>query len=143
MTTQGFQFKQTGHLNPALSEPGVRTLNPDGLTGTWVNTNLQTMGIAKCIIQWDGSEFSLRILGVGENGLIAWPTPKARALANLEEEANQRAMALEAIFEFDFGKTEAYLRVNKGVLVIVVFNIFLDGSGRSNYVNREFFYREA
>jgi hypothetical protein len=27
--------------------------------------------------------------------------------------------------------------------VIVVFHTFLDDSGRSNYVNREFFYRQV
>ena len=38
-------------------------------------------------------------------------------------------------------KAETYLRVNKGVLVIVLFNSFRDQSGRSDYVTREFFYR--
>jgi hypothetical protein len=40
-------------------------------------------------------------------------------------------------------RAETYLRVNKGVLVIVAYYIFLDDSRRSNYVNREFFYRHA
>ena len=38
-------------------------------------------------------------------------------------------------------KSEIYIRVNKGVLVIVLYNTFQDDSGRSNYLNREFFYR--
>jgi len=46
-------------------------------------------------------------------------------------------------FDFGFMRAETYLRVNKGVLVIVAYYIFLDDSRRSNYVNREFFYRRA
>ena len=60
-------------------------------------------------------------------------------LANLEEEAGQRAVALAANFEFSFMTAETYIRVNKGVLVIVLFASFRDQSGRSSYVNREFF----
>jgi hypothetical protein len=67
---------------------------------------------------------------------------RAIALANLEEEAGQRAVSLAADFELGFMRAETYLRVNKGVLVIVLFVTFRDGSGRSNYLNREFFYRQ-
>jgi len=66
---------------------------------------------------------------------------RATALANLEEEAGQRAVALSADFDLRFMRAETYLRVNKGVLVIVLFVTFQDNSGRSNYLNREFFYR--
>ena len=69
------------------------------------------------------------------------PLVRTKALANLEEEAGQRTIALAATFEFGFMKSEIYIRVNKGVLVIVLFNTFQDDSGRSNYLNREFFYR--
>jgi len=140
--TRNLEFKQSGHLNPALSEPATRSLSAEKLTGRWVNTNRETDGIAECTIEPDGNEFTIRALGVGVDRPIAWPMTTARPLANLEEEANQRAMALVAIFDFGFMRTEAYLRVNKGVLVIVVFNIFQDDSGRSHYVNREFFYRQ-
>jgi len=69
------------------------------------------------------------------------PPSMTKVLANLEEEAGQRTAALAVNFEFGFMKSETYIRINKGVLVIVLFNSFLDGSGRSNYVTREFFYR--
>jgi hypothetical protein len=38
---------------------------------------------------------------------------------------------------------ETHVRVNKGVLVIVLYVTFHDDSGRSNYLNREFFYRSV
>jgi len=107
-----------------------------------VNTNRETQGIAELVIERDGGQFNVSVVVVGADGPISWPTCKARALANLEEEAGQRTMALAAVFDYRFMRAEAYLRVNKGVLVTVLFTTFQDNSGRANYVNREFFYRE-
>jgi|SRR5205085_4611104 len=140
--TQPFEFKQSGHLNPALTDPAARTLNADKLTGRWVNTNRETRGIAEIRIEQGSERFSVSAAGVGADGPVAWPKTGATALANLEEEAGQRAVALAATFDFGFMRAETYLRVNKGVLVIVLFNTFRDESGRSDYVNREFFYRQ-
>jgi hypothetical protein len=136
-----FQFKQSGDLDPALSDPAIAKLSGDKLVGQWINTDPGTRGIASILIEPDGSDFRIDIKGVGPDGLIAWPSTRVRALANLEEEAGQRAVALSADFNLGFMKAETYLRVNKGVLVIVLFVTFQDGSGRSSYVNREFFYR--
>ena len=137
--TNTLEFKQSGHLNPALSDPATKTLSADKLVGRWVNTNRETQGIAECVIEKDGELFKVNVLGVGSDGPIPWPTARAKVLANLEEEAGQRASALAATFDFSFMTAETYIRVNKGVLVIVLFASFRDGSGRSNYVNREFF----
>ena len=138
---QTVEFKQTGDLHPALADPATRTLNAGKLTGRWVNTDPDTPGVAEITIGREDDHFSVRVAGVGPDGLINWPTARARVMANLEEEAGQRAVALAATFEFGFMRVETYLRVNKGVLVIVAYHTFLDESHRSNYVNREFFYR--
>jgi hypothetical protein len=141
--TQTLEFKLSGQLDPALSDPATRTLQADKLIGRWLNTNPETQGVAEIIIERADESFFVSVLGVGEDGLIAWPRTEATALANLEEEAGQRALALAVDFDFGFMRAETYLRVNKGVLVIVAYYIFLDDSRRSNYVNREFFYRHA
>ena len=57
----------------------------------------------------------------------------------LEEEWTPKATGRD--FDFPFMRAETHLRVNKGVLVIVLFVKFRDDSGRSSYVNREFFHR--
>ena len=139
--TQSLEFRQNSHLDPALSDPTTRTLNAHKVTGRWVNTNRETRGIAECVIKQDGEQFIVSVLGAGADGPIAWPTTSTKALANLEEEAGQRAVALAPVFELGFMRAETYIRVNKGVLVIVLFNTFSDDSGRSNYLNREFFHR--
>lgn len=135
------EFKQSGHLNPALTDPETATLHAEQLIGRWANTNRQTRGIAECVIERDGEHLNVQIFGVGDAGTIAWPESRALVLANLEEEAGQRTAALVADFDFGFMRAETQIRVNKGVLVIVLFNTFRDDGGRSNYVTREFFYR--
>lgn len=111
------------------------------LLGRWLNTNHETRGIAECTVARDGDNISVDIVGVGEDGPVHWPTARATPLANLEEEAGQRTMALLATFDLGFMRAETHLRVNKGVFVIVLFATFLDDSGRANYLNREFFYQ--
>jgi hypothetical protein len=140
--TQILEFKQSSHLDPELSDPATIVSNVEKLTGRWVNTNRETQGIAECVIERDGQALSVKIAGAGPDGPIAWPTASAKVMANLEEEASQRTAALAVNFDFGFMKSETYIRINKGVLVIVLFNSFLDDSGRSDYVTREFFYRQ-
>jgi len=139
--TETVEFKQSGDLDPALSDPATRRLSGDKLVGRWVNTDPDTRGIAAIVVERNGEQFSVSIQGAGADGLIDWPRTRATPLANLEEEAGQRAGALAADFDLGFMSAETYLRVNKGVLVIVLFVTFHDDSGRSNYLNREFFYR--
>lgn len=112
------------------------------LLGRWLNTNHETRGIAECTVARDGDGFSVDIIGAGEDGPINWPTARATPLENLEEEAGQRTMALLATYELGFMRAETHMRINKGVFVIVLFVTWLDDSGRANYLNREFFYRE-
>ena len=136
-------FKQKSHLHPDLLDPAAANLNPEKLLGRWINTNWETRGIAECTVARDGDGISVDITGVGEDGPIHWPTARAMPLANLEEEAGQRTLAMTATFDLSFMRVDTHLRINKGVFVIVLFVTFLDGSGRANYLNREFFYRHA
>ena len=132
-------FKQNSHLNESLYEPVGGTL--EKLFGRWLNTNHETRGIAECTVAREGDEIRVSVIGVGADGPVAWPIVTAQELANLEEEAGQRTGALMATHEFGFMRAETHLRINKGVFVIVLFATFLDDSGRSNYLNREFFHR--
>jgi hypothetical protein len=141
--TPALDFKQRGHLTPALSEPATRALNAERLIGRWLNTDPETQGISELLIEQQGDHLIVSAVGAGASGPIQWPGARAKAVANLEEEGGQRTVALAATFEFGFMRAETHIRVNKGVLVIVVFHTFLDDSGRYDYVNREFFYRKV
>ena len=118
------------------------TTNADKLLGRWLNTNHETRGIAECTVARDDDGIRITITGVGEDGPIQWPAARATLLENVEEEAGQRTNVLLATFDLGFMRAETHMRINKGVFVIVLFATFLDGSGRANYLNREFFYRQ-
>ena len=139
--TQNLEFKQIRDLDQALIDADVSKMGADRLLGRWMNTDRQTRGLREITIEQTGAELSVTAAGAGANGPIEWLAQSVRPLANLEEEAGQRGIALAADFDFGFMRAETYLRVNKGVLVIVLFNSFRDQSGRSDYVTREFFYR--
>ena len=113
--------------------------NPASVLGRWLNTNRETRGIAECILAQENDGITVHIINAGDQE--PWPIAKARVLANLEEEAGQRTVALLQTFNLGFMTAETHIRVNKGVLVIVLYVTFHDDSGRSNYLNREFFYR--
>jgi len=117
--------------------------NEEELLGRWLNTNHETRGISECTVARAGDGITVSFVGVGEDGPIHWPTVRGTPLANVEEEAGQRTMALLATFELGFMRAETHIRINKGVFVIVLFATFLDDSGRANYLNREFFYRQS
>ena len=135
------EFKQLSHLDAVLTDPASRSLRANELTGRWINTNRETRGIAKCRIERQGERFMINLVGVGANDPIEWPQVEGKLLANLDEEGGQRAVAVAATVEFSFMKAATYVRLNRGVLVIVFYITFLDDSGRSNYVTREFFRR--
>jgi hypothetical protein len=136
-------FKQNSHLEPALTDPATRTLNVEGLLGTWKNTNTKTTGLSEIVIDREGSRFLISLVGVGPDGPIHWPRTEGTVFANLEEEAGQKAVVIAANFDLGFMAADTHLRVNKGVLVIVLIVTFRDDSGRSDYINREFFYKAA
>ena len=46
-----------------------------------------------------------------------------------------------AVYDFDFMQMLLAANMNKGLLIIASYNTFRDGSRRSNYFSREFFYR--
>ena len=116
----------------------IATANAASVLGRWLNTNRETRGIAECVVTQDAEGVTVNITGADR---VQWPTVRATVLANLEEEAGQRTIALLATFDHGFMIAETHIRVNKGVLVIVLYVTWHDGSGRSNYLNREFFYR--
>src|ERR1044071_190637 len=119
----------------------ITSANPASLSGRWLNTNRDTRGISECTVTQDGEGITVSITAVGDNEPVRWPVARATILANLEEEAGQRTIALLAKFNLGYMIADTHVRVNKGVLVIVLYVTFHDDSGRSNYLNREFFYR--
>ena len=122
------------------ADPGPLEIDPSPLLGHWINTNTTTPGIARVIIRGWGRDVSIRVT------TASGPTPREWGDADVEVVYSagvhsSAAMAFVAKYDFGFVETRLEANLSLGLLVIATFNTFRDGSGRSNYFAREFFYR--
>ena len=115
----------------------IKTGNVASVLGRWLNTSRDTHAIAECTVAQDEDGLTVTVIGADNE---TWPVARPTILANLEEEAGQRSVALMATFDLGDRVADTHMRVNKGVFVIVVYATFKDGSSRSNHLYREFFY---
>jgi len=121
-------------------EAGVIAVDPLPLIGRWINTNTATPGIARVTVASRGDDLTIRISSA--NG----PTPREWGDAPIDVVyangvGSQTAMALVAAYDFGYLETRVEANLSLGLLVVATFNTFKDGSPRSNYFGREFFYR--
>ena len=125
---------------PELEGPvPLGSIDPSPFLGDWISTNSNTRGIARLVIT--GDDDGLIIQGVG-----ACPPPfcdwgEARGSVFADGVTSKRGLAFSAFYDFGFKETSLQAKVKKGVLVVANLNRFKDGSARSNYFSREFFYR--
>ncbi len=107
------------------------------LVGDWRNTN-PAAGIARIVCEPNGDGgLTVHCAGVARD----WGKVDAPVFAF--DFDGDKAGAFLAVYDFGFEEVRLQANVKLGVLVVASFNAFKDGSGRSNYFNREFFYRVA
>ena len=109
--------------------------------GTWLSTNRGTHGIAKLVVRREADGLHVRAFGVGLASLCDWGDVTANVFA--DSMTSTIGHAFHAVFDVGFKETVLQAKVKKGVLVVANFNRFTDGSRRTNYFSREFFYREV
>ncbi len=119
---------------------GTRQLDTSSLLGFWRNTNSLSLGIAAVEISDRGEHLGIRVHGVGESGTVDWGEVAGPAYA--KDCSSADAMAFSATFNSQGIRCHLQANVKQGVLVIAYFTEFKDGSGRSNYFSREFYYKE-
>ena len=122
-----------------VSSGGERTASVDlgELTGLWKNTKRATRVIRELTLTKNGDAYELNAFGAGaprDWGKVV-VIPHAGGV-----DAHDPAGFL-AVYDFDFMQMFLAANMNKGLLIIASYNTFRDGSGRSNYFSREFFYR--
>ena len=105
------------------------------LVGDWRNTN-PAGGIARIVCE-DNGDGRLRVHT--SSSARDWGTVVAPVYAF--EFDGDKAGAFNAFYDLGFADVRMQANVKQGVLVVATFNAFKDDSGRSNYFNREFFYR--
>lgn len=105
------------------------------LLGQWINSNADTEWIARFdLAQPEPGRYTLRVWGAREPE--DWGELE---ILTYDDNINEWAFCAD----YDLGFMEARLaaNTNKGLVVIAAFFNFKDGSGRTNMLCREFFYR--
>ncbi|MEA2490129.1 MAG: hypothetical protein QOH21_1921 [Acidobacteriota bacterium] len=111
------------------------------LLGDWRNTN-QRGGIARIVCAPSADGFvTVQCFGRTEPEPRDWGTVEAPVFAFTFD--SEQAGAFLAVFDLGFLEVRLQANVKAGVLVVATFNRFSDTSGRSNYFEREFFYRTS
>lgn len=119
---------------------GSAEIDSTPMLGEWINTNTSTTGIVKTVITRNEGGLVIRVLGASSPSLCDWGEAKCDGLYSSSVRSSN-PMALTATYDFGFLETRLEANLSLGLLVIANFNTFRDGSGRSNYFSREFFYR--
>lgn len=117
----------------------VVEIDPTPLLGEWVNTNSATRGIEKVVISRAGDGVFVRVFGAWSSSPRDWGEARADVLYSTGIQSAD-VMAFSAEYDFGFLKTRLEANLSLGLLVVANLNTFQDGSGRSNYFSREFFY---
>jgi hypothetical protein len=117
----------------ALNEP------PDvsGLLGTWVNSNPDTSGIARMVIEESGGDLTLQVYAIGPEGLIDWGREDLTVFT--AGPSSSVGAGFSCVYDFDFAETRLQGMIVKGLTVLAQYHIFKDESGRADFFVREYF----
>lgn len=138
--------------------------DPQRLLTRWRNTDAHTRGMSEVSFAVRDGQLVIRVTAVGPDGPIDWGEAPAHLFTDISVTGGGRAAASPTIdgqptphfadlsatdggpafwATYDHGFMTVHLqgRFNIGILPIVVFAEFTDGSGRRDYLIREVFIR--
>jgi hypothetical protein len=107
------------------------------VTGTWVNSNPDSKGIARLTITERQGKLSLRVYAIGPDGLLDWGSTDVEVFAS--SPALRAGAGFACMYDFGFAETQLQGMIMKGLLVLAQLHHFKDGSGRADYFVREYF----
>jgi hypothetical protein len=130
--------READRLEPGETPPaGNLDLRP--LTGDWTNTNPASRGIVRLVVSENGGGLRVRVFGAGTPAPIDWGEVPASVLY-ADGLRSRKGHAFLASFDFGFAESHLQCNLSQGLLIVAAFNVFKDGSGRSNYFSREFYH---
>jgi hypothetical protein len=114
-------------------------VDPAPLTGTWVNFDRATRGVVRVVIAETEGAFTVRAYGACEPEPYDWGEVRGEVFAAGITE--HEAVGFKSFYDFGFMETFLAAYLNKRLLVLDSYNIFKDGSGRSQYFFRDHLYQ--
>jgi len=110
------------------------------LLGTWVNTYRETRSLCRFTLAPSASGYSIEMLAATESGTQTLGQTEVRPFApNVN---SRKADGFIARYDFEFLEMSLAAYCAKGLIVVSQYTRFKDGSGRPDYFNREFFFKE-
>ena len=110
------------------------------LLGTWVNTFRATRSLCRFTLAPSASGYSIETVAATESGAqTLGPTAVHPFAPNVN---SRKADGFTAIYDFEFLEMSLAAYCAKGLIVVSQYTRFKDGSGRPDYFNREFFFKE-
>jgi hypothetical protein len=129
---------------PSDDEPGEagRATGVDltHLLGTWINTYRETRSLCRFTLAPSESGYSIETVAATESG--ARTVGKAEVRPFSPNVNSRQADGFTARYDFEFLEMSLAAYCAKGLIVVSQYTRFKDGSGRPDYFNREFFFKE-
>jgi hypothetical protein len=116
----------------------LRATDLSPLTGVWTNFDVDSTGIARLEIADRDGELLVRTWGSGSDELHDWGQVVAEAFT--DGVALQTAVAFRADYDLGFARVMLACYLNKRLLVVDAYTMFIDGSGRARAFRRDHFY---
>jgi hypothetical protein len=111
------------------------------LLGTWINTYRETRSLCRFSLAPSASGYSIETVAATEGGTQTLRKTEVRPFApNVN---SRKADGFTARYDFEFLEMSLAAYCAKGLIVVSQYTHFKDGSGRPDYFNREFFFKEA
>jgi len=133
------QFVQIRDRAESGAEESI-SIDASTLTGTWVNSNPDTTGIARMVITESDESLSLRVLAIGPESLIDWGSVEIDLFASTP--LSRVATGFTCLYDFGFVETRLQAMILKGLIVLAQIHRFKDDSERADYFVREYFALE-
>jgi hypothetical protein len=127
-------------LGGQWTQNGRGSLDVSPFVGTWLNTNKTSPEIVKIIVAAQDGVLTMRILTAGDPEPFDWGEVTAD-IVYADSNSSDEPAAFSAHYSLDFMESQFGVILNQGLLVVAFYNTFRNDGARSNYFNREFFYR--
>lgn len=126
-------------LADQVPETAAGPLDPAPLLGDWANTNPASRGIVRVVVDERQGVLTVRAFGAGEPSPSDWGAVPVETVY-ADGIASTRGHAWRARYDFGYLETDLEANLSQGLLIVAALNRFKDGSGRSSYFAREFYF---
>lgn len=123
-------------LDPLGSAPPTLDLAP--LAGTWLNFNLDSVGICRAEVDTGGQVPTVRLHGVAESGTRDWGGAVAVPLS--ADVACHQSDAFVTDHDLGYARVSTVAYFQRRLLTLDASTTYTDGSGRQDYFTRAHFY---